>query len=334
MIKMNNQRHRFEVLVFVFVVCTFLLALGSTFRKQFVVISFSDKETHEEYKFTSSMDVVAKYADGRLELSNLYNKEHLIDLRSLSSLSNLTEIYIDFKGNAKIQQLLLPSTISPLRCEIHASSCGTIIGDDLSSTYFFLFTQPEFVVSKNNKIASIVIDNPSSLLFLEKCEYENVIIYSDNNMIPSSSCSITKLNLTGKTWNIDRLNNNHTIVSLSVTGDVIDLTPLQSTNIAELSIFGKTVLSQLIGADKLSHLSLRAYSDDEVDFSSINQIKNLQELTIYVDSSIQTQKYIDHISEEELKSICEYYQQFSDFYEEMREFIRAGGIINVFSVKG
>ena len=174
-----------------------------------------------------------------------------------------------------------------------------------------------------------MIDNPSSLLFLEKGEYENVIIYSDNNMIPSSSCSITKLNLTGKTWNIDRLNNNHTIVSLSVTGDVIDLTPLQSTNIVELSIFGKTVLSQLIGADKLSHLSLRAYSDDEAAFSSINQ-----ELTIYVDSSIQTPKYIDHISEEELKSICEYYQQFSDFYEEMREFIRSGGIINVFSVKG
>ena len=84
----------------------------------------------------------------------------------------------------------------------------------------------------------------------------------------------------------------------------------------------------------MSHLSLRAYSDDEADFSSINQIKNLQELTIYVDSSIQTPKYIDHISEEELKSICEYYQQFSDFYEEMREFIRSGGIINVFSVKG
>jgi len=286
-------------------------------------------ESGEEYQFQCSDEISCFYEEGRLVISAAGEGPYSIDLSSLTEMRELGEIYISFRGNAKIDVLTLPDTSRPLRCEVHSSSVEIIEGKDFSETYFFLLSKMGSIQPENGKTASVTIEIPDSLDFLKNGYYDTVTIESDRNLLPSGDCKIQKLVLIGKKWALNDIADNRSITELTVAGDVTELSSLRSSCITKLSVFGDAPLEQLENMDNLTSLSVQIPNEGDIDLSVLKKLENLTELSIYVRSDTYQSRYLGHISTDDLVSLCGEIRQLEVNKDVIKDFILNGGVVNV-----
>ena len=112
-------------------------------------------------------------------------------------------------------------------CYVQADRIGNISGDVHTGVELILSASPSSLNFEEGTVVNVTVEEPDNLDFLKEGHYDTVSVFSAKNLVPSGTCEIRSLSLSGgNDWDLTPLSGNTTTaisISIKLTPRLLDL---------------------------------------------------------------------------------------------------------------